>query len=205
MVEITKEMTRNKINIMMYHDIIECLTEALEAKDIYTKGHSVRVADMVYEFEKSIGLTGKELEKIHIAAHLHDIGKIGIPDYILRKKGKLNAIEWEWIKKHPKISSDILSKSWVLKDISNIVLHHHERWDGKGYPHGISGEDIPFGSRIIAIFDTIDAMRSQRPYRMPIPWEQCKREIEINAGTQFDSYLVEKTLSNWDKWKKVAY
>lgn len=189
----------------LYHDIIECLVGALEAKDLYTRGHSMRVGDMSYQLAKELGIEGEELEIIHIAAHLHDIGKIGIPDKILNKKGKLTDNELKAIKRHPEIGSNILKRSDKLRKISRLVLHHHERWDGKGYPSGLKGEDIPLGSRIIAICDSIDAMTSERRYRKAIPWNICKEEIEANKGTQFDPLLVEAVHKLWKDWKKEFY
>ncbi|WP_432407431.1 HD-GYP domain-containing protein [Wukongibacter sp. M2B1] len=189
----------------LYHDIIECLVGALEAKDLYTRGHSMRVGDMSYQLAKEIGIRGEELEMIHIAAHLHDIGKIGIPDKILNKKGKLTSSEWKAIKRHPEIGSNILERSDKLRKISKLVLHHHERWDGKGYPSGLKGKDIPLGSRIIAICDSIDAMTSQRSYRKSIPWNLCREEIKVNKGTQFDPFLVEAANGLWEYWKNEFY
>lgn len=188
-------------NFELYHDIIQCLVGALEAKDLYTRGHSIRVGDKSYELAKKIGIQGEELEIIHIAGHLHDIGKIGVPDKILNKKGKLTNNEWKAIKKHPEIGSNILKNSDKLKIISKLVLHHHERWDGKGYPYGLKGENIPLGSRIIAICDAIDAMTSQRSYRKPIPWDICKEEIRKNKGIQFDPSLVEAMEGLWEDWE----
>lgn len=187
-------------NIELYHDIIDCLVGALEAKDLYTSGHSRRVADMSYDLAKLLGIRGKELDDIHMAAHVHDIGKIGVPDYILNKAEKLSEHEWAYIKKHPEIGSNILDCSKTLKDISIIVLYHHERWDGGGYPLGLKFTDIPLGSRIISICDSIDAMTSQRAYRKALSWEECRQEIEINSGLQFDPKLVNATNQLWSTW-----
>ncbi len=187
----------------IYHDIIESLVTALEAKDSYTSGHSERVAFMAHEFGKKLKIKGRELENIHIAAHLHDIGKIGVPDEILNKNGKLLPHEMEYIKMHPKIGFDILSKSSKLKDISKIVLHHHERWDGKGYPSGLVQDAIPFGSRIIAICDSIDAMASDRPYREAMSFERCMEEVIINKGIMFDPVLVNYIENNSDFVKEL--
>jgi HD-GYP domain-containing protein (c-di-GMP phosphodiesterase class II) len=172
-------------------DVTECLVAALEARDNYTNGHSLRVADMSVEIASFLGFSGVELEDIHIAAHLHDIGKIGIPDRVLYKQGKLLPQEYEEIKKHPQIGYTILSKSVNLHEIAELVLFHHERWDGCGYPQGLKEEDIPFGSRIIAVADSIDAMISDRPYRSPLTIEQCFAEIRVNAGKQFDPAVAE--------------
>ncbi|WHH58722.1 HD-GYP domain-containing protein [Petroclostridium sp. X23] len=195
-------ISRLMINHGLFHDIIECLVTALEAKDLYTSGHSSRVADMTYDLARRVGLRRGMLEKAHIAAHLHDIGKIGIPDQILNKRGKLLPHEWAQIQLHPEIGYRILNKSKRLKIIPDIILHHHERWDGKGYPSRLKGEAIPFGSRIIAICDTIDAMTSQRPYRKAFSWDECRKEIELNKGTQFDPALVDATEKLWPLWEK---
>jgi HD-GYP domain-containing protein (c-di-GMP phosphodiesterase class II) len=180
----------------IYHDIIDSLVTALEAKDNYTSGHSERVAFMTYKLSKAMGIKGVELDNIDIAAHLHDIGKIGVPDKILNKNGKLLPHEWEYIKTHPKIGFDILSKSKRLKYISKIVLYHHERWDGKGYPQGLSGIDIPLGSRIIAVCDSIDAMTSDRPYRKAMSFEECINEIIVNTGLMFDPVIIQYIVDN---------
>lgn len=194
-------MEENLLNNMLYHDIIECLAAALDAKDSYTCGHSLRVSDMSYDLAREIGIEGAKLESIHIAGHLHDIGKIGVPDYVLNKSTKLSEEEWRQIKKHPEYGYNILSKSSSLKEIAQIVLYHHERWDGKGYPEGLSGADIPIGARIIAVCDTIDAMTSARPYREPFSWEECRLEVERNTGLQFDSELVKAASCLWGKWE----
>ena len=179
------------------HDIIECLVGALEAKDSYTCGHSSRVADMSYKLAKHMGIVGKYLEKIHISAHLHDIGKIGVPDMILNKHGKLLPDECRYIQEHPVIGYNILIRSKDLKDMAKIVLYHHERWDGSGYPWGLKGSDIPLGSRIIAICDAIDAMTSNRPYRKALSWNECRIEIIKNKGIQFDPTIVKSMESFW--------
>lgn len=188
-----------------YHDLIACLVTALEARDIYTSGHSNRVADMSYDLAKALGLRGSSLEDLHIAAHLHDIGKLGISDNILNKKTKLLLHEWDQIKLHSEIGFGILRESRDLRRVAMIVLHHHERWDGKGYPRGLKLDKIPLGSRIIAVSDSIDAMTSQRPYREALSWSQCKEEILLNKGIQFDPIVVEATMKLWESWEKNTY
>ncbi|MEW5762227.1 MAG: HD-GYP domain-containing protein [Bacillota bacterium] len=187
---------------IVLHDAIECLVAALEARDPYTRGHSQRVADMAYDLARKIGLRGKELEMVHFAAHLHDIGKIGVPDNILRKPGKLLPHEWAQIRRHPEIGYGILNKSHHLKQIAKVVLHHHERWDGKGYPAGLKGEAIPLGSRLIAVCDTIDALTSERPYRPALTWRDCLAEIKACKGTQLDAVLVDAAEELWPKWER---
>ncbi len=182
------------------HDVIECLIAALEAKDLYTSGHSSRVADMSQDLAKAMGLKGLTAQDIHIAAHLHDIGKMGIPEQILNKKGKLLPHEWAHIQRHPEIGYHILIKSKQLDKIAQMVLHHHERWDGKGYPYGLKQDKIPLGSRIISVADSIDAMTSARPYRQAMSFEACMEEIVLNKAMQFDPVVVEAAQRLWKKW-----
>jgi len=181
----------------MYHDIIESLTAALDAKDVYTSGHSTRVGNMAYDLAENLGLDDYNLQMIHIAGHLHDIGKIGVPDNILNKKNKLNTYEWELMKSHPEMGYNIVKKAASLKEISNIVLHHHERWDGDGYPKGLSKDEIPLGSRIIAVCDSIDAMRSNRPYRKIASNTECYNEILKNKGIMYDPKITDCIIENW--------
>lgn len=190
----------NRIRINnIYHDIIESLVEALEAKDSYTRGHSERVANFSYELAKSLGIKRTKLEEIHIAAHLHDIGKIGVPDNILNKRGELSSSDWDNIKKHPLIGYNILRKSNKLKFIARIVLCHHERWDGNGYPLKLKEYEIPQGSRIIAVSDTIDAMMSKRPYRKALSLTECKQELIKNKGKMFEPKIVDHAIKILDK------
>lgn len=186
-------------NDINYHEIIECITCALDAKDPYTAGHSQRVSDMAYRVCEIMGLSTHHTEKVHIAAHLHDIGKIGVPDAVLNKNGKLTDEEWQYMKKHPIIGAEILSKSHTLMSVADIVLAHHERYDGKGYPNGIAGADIPVGARIIAICDSIDAMTSNRCYRKAHDFEYCYKEIENNLGKMYDPIIGEHVLKHWDE------
>lgn len=186
-------------NDEMYHEVIKSMIATVEAKDFYTYGHSTRVADMAYNLGKVLGVTKKELELIHIAGDLHDIGKIGIPDSVLNKPGKLEIDEWELMKRHSDIGYNILSKASTFKNVSRIVLHHHERWDGNGYPNGLKEEEIPFASRILAVCDSVDAMKSDRPYRQSLSDEICKQEISKNKGIMYDSQIAECMLENWDR------
>lgn len=186
-----------------YHEFVECITSALDARDPYTGKHSERVSDMACFIGELMGLTEAETQEIHIAGHLHDIGKIGIPDRVLLKEGKLDDEEWTLMKKHPEIGADILSKSSHFARLAAIILHHHERWDGKGYPFGAKGTEIPLGARIIAVCDSIDAMASKRAYRNALPLEVCKAEIEKNVGIMYDPEVARLALENWDKLTEV--
>lgn len=188
-----------------YHEIIECIVSALDAKDPYTAGHSQRVSDMALALSEFLGLDKKEIEKIHIAAHLHDIGKIGIPDCVLNKPEKLSEEEWAAMKRHPGIGADILSKSRHLKELKDIVLYHHERFDGKGYPEGLKGEEIPLGARIIAICDSIDAMTSDRGYRSAYSLDHCYEEIKKNLGQMYDPDIGTLALQHWSEVTAVTH
>lgn len=180
------------------HDIINSMIATLEAKDLCTYNHSTRVAEMAYVLGQILGMKDDELELIYVSADLHDIGKIGIPDIILNKPGKLESNEWDLMKNHSRIGYDILSKARIFEDISKIVLHHHERWDGSGYPDGLKEDEIPLASRVLAICDSVDAMKSDRPYRKAISDEVCKNEIRKNEGIMYDSNIAECMLENWE-------
>lgn len=190
------EFCENEID---YHEIIDCITCALDARDPYTAGHSERVSDMTLKVCQLIGLKKDDISKIHIAAHLHDIGKIGVPDAILNKEGRLTDEEFGYIKKHPAIGAEILSKSNKLSELSDIVLMHHERYDGKGYPLGRKGVEIPIGARIIAICDSIDAITSNRCYRKAHDFQYCYEEIEKNLGKMYDPIVGRYVLDNWEE------
>lgn len=179
------------------HDLVECITSALDARDPYTGNHSRRVADMACDLCQVLGMPEDITREIHIARHLHDIGKIGIPDKVLLKPGRLNDEEWELMKQHSKIGADILAGAPKFARIAAIILHHHERFDGKGYPFGAKGEEIPLGSRIIAVCDSIDAMASSRAYRGALPLETVRSEIEKNSGLMYDPDVAKAMLDNW--------
>ncbi len=162
------------------------LVEAIDAKDSYTNGHSRRVADFSVAIAEKAGKSREECEKIHLIALLHDVGKIGIPDAIINKEGKLTDEEYAIIKTHPRVGREILSKISASPELAIGASFHHERYDGKGYPFGLKGEEIPEMARIIAIADTYDAMASKRSYRDVLPESKIKSEIERGIGTQFD-------------------
>lgn len=185
-----------------YHEMVECITSALDARDPYTGNHSRRVSDMACFLCQKLGISHEETQEIHISGHLHDIGKIGVPDRVLLKPEKLNDEEWALMKKHPEIGADILSKSPHFSRIAAIILHHHERWDGKGYPFGAKGTEIPIGARIIAVCDSIDAMASARAYRKALPLDVVKSEIEKNIGIMYDPKIAQVALDNWEELTK---
>lgn len=173
-----------------YLKIVISFSRAVEAKDPYTSGHSDNVARLSVELASYLGLSKLEIEKAYIGARLHDIGKIGIPESTLNKTGTLTKDEYKLIKEHAYKGYEITQPIDSMIKISDIILHHHERYDGKGYPLGLSGEQIPFLARIIAIADAFDAMTSDRPYRKGIPYKDALEVIEQNKGTQFDPVLA---------------
>lgn len=172
-----------------YLDSIETLRYTVEAKDPYTRGHSDRVAEYSVLIGQKLNLCEEDLKTLRVGGLFHDIGKIGIPDSILLKDSKLTDDEYSEIKNHPSIGAHILCNAEVFKDIIPIVKHHHERYDGRGYPGKLQGEDIPYFARISAIADAFDAMTSKRTYRNSLPIEIVREEIEKNLGTQFDPQL----------------
>ncbi len=169
---------------------LDALLAALDTRDTETEGHSERVAAYTMAMARRLKLSDDELADIEKGALLHDIGKIGVPDSILYKPGPLTPEEWEIMKQHPVIGYRMCMKIDMLRNAAPIVLHHHERWDGKGYPYGLSGEQTPLGARLFAIADTLDAMTSDRPYRKALSFAQARDEIIRCAGTQFDPDLV---------------
>lgn len=172
-----------------YLDSIETLRYTVEAKDPYTRGHSDRVAEYSVLIGEKLNLSEEDLKTIRVGGLFHDIGKIGIPDSILLKDSKLTDDEYSEIKNHPSIGAHILCNAEVFKEIIPIVKHHHERYDGRGYPGNLQGNDIPYFARIAAIADAFDAMTSKRTYRNSLPIEIVRGEIEKNLGTQFDPEL----------------
>ncbi|NPB09016.1 MAG: response regulator [Thermodesulfobacteria bacterium] len=190
--------------LLNLHDALRALVKTLEAKDPYTKEHSERVTQIALLIGKEMGLSNDELESLKVAGHLHDIGKVGIKDYILLKPGRLTPEEYEIIKKHPLIGAEIVGYIGLLRQEVEIIKHHHERWDGRGYPDGLAGEDIPLLARVLAVADTYDAMTSVRPYRPPLPREAAVEEILRHAGTQFDPEVAEAFVRVWQEDKSLS-
>ena len=169
---------------------IQALAAAVDAKDPYTQGHSQRVAEYAVSLAKSLGLTEDEIALVHMTGTLHDVGKIGVPDAVLKKPGRLDAEERRIMETHPALGEVIVRKAPKLVASLPGVRHHHERWDGGGYPDGLQGEQIPRLARILALADSFDAMTSDRPYRKGMSWETALGEIARGAETQFDPDLV---------------
>jgi len=179
-----------QITVEDLHEMVDALTTALDAKNSYMCGHSERVAMLSLLLASSMGLSASEQTRIHIGAHLHDIGKIGIPDVILNKQGKLTADEFGIICQHPAIGDNIVGKLKLFHSVADIVRHHHERFDGKGYPDGLQGQEISLGARIVAVADAFDAMTSTRAYRTAFTLSQAIEETKRCQGTQFDPNIV---------------
>lgn len=180
-------------------DLITCLISVEEAKDSYTAYHSERVKAYTELLARLLGLSEASVSLITHAAHLHDIGKMGISDNVLGKPGKLTDDEFSIIKQHPVIGAKILMQSNYTHELVQIVLHHHERYDGRGYPEGLKGEEIPIGARIIAIADSIDAMTSKRVYRDAMSLDYCRKEIEKNLGVMYDPAIGKVALEHWNE------
>ena len=190
-----------------YLDMIQTLRYTVEAKDLYTRGHSDRVSEYSVLIGEKLGLSEDELKTLRIGGLFHDIGKIGIPDKILLKTEKLTDDEYSEIKNHPSIGAHILGASSVFNNIIPIVKHHHERYDGRGYPSGLNGEEIPYMARIAALADTFDAMTSKRSYRNALELNVVVQEIERCKGTQFDPQISDIFLdilkNEFDKIKEI--
>jgi HD-GYP domain-containing protein (c-di-GMP phosphodiesterase class II) len=182
-----------------YVATIQSLVNALEASDRFTKGHSERVRLLSVELGKHIGLEAREIELLEQASILHDIGKIGIDNFILQKQGRLTAKEYSLIKTHPLIGDEILGPIGTLQTVRSTIIQHHERYDGNGYPYGLRGNEISLKSKILSVVDTFDAMMTDRPYRKALTLQKVKEELKLNSGTQFDPYVVESFAGMLDK------
>lgn len=175
------------------HQFAESLGNAIDAKDAHTSMHSEEVAQVAHALALSMGMSAREADIIHVAGHLHDIGKIGVPDAVLDKRGPLNTEEWIAVRKHPEAGAAILRPVIGLNRLGvvDMVLHHHERYDGKGYPNKLAGGAIPLGARIIAVADSLSAMLQNRPYRKAMDFDTAMAEVVRCSGTQFDPRVVE--------------
>ena len=190
-----------------YMESIETLRHTVDAKDAYTRGHSDRVSEYSVLIGQKLGLSDNDLRILRLGGLFHDIGKIGVPDSILQKESKLTDDEYSEIKNHPSIGVHILSTASIFNDIIPIVKHHHEKWDGNGYPSKLKGEKIPFLARITTIADSFDAMSSKRSYRDSLPLDVIKEEFRKNRGTQFDPNLddlfLEMLENDYDKIEEI--
>jgi HD-GYP domain-containing protein (c-di-GMP phosphodiesterase class II) len=171
--------------------LICAFNQLLDLKDLNTGVHSTRLAEWALHVAGELGVDDGTLSDIEVAALLHDIGKIGIPDAILQKPAKLTDAEYDLMKKHPEYGWAVMRHIPGMERASLMILHHHERYDGKGYPAGLKGEEIPIGSRIVCVIDAFDAMVSSRPYREGLPFEEAERHLLEARGTQFDPAVVD--------------
>jgi len=201
--EIIEELNRSKQELekknaeiqRFYYETILCLSKAIEYKDRYTKGHCERVVDVALKIADELKLSDKEKDALKIACLLHDIGKIGVREDILNKVEPLEKEEYEEIKKHPLIGYNIIKDLDFMDRIQKVILQHHERVDGKGYPYGLKDDEIDLLARIIAVADAYDAMTSDRPYRKAFKKDHALQELIRCAGTQFDKLIVEKLIA----------
>jgi putative nucleotidyltransferase with HDIG domain len=184
--------------------IVRALTSAIDAKDPYTCGHSDRVARVAVRLAEELGCDAKILDTIYLSGLLHDIGKIGIDDSVLRKPGKLSGEEYEHIKRHAEIGHKILLDIRKLDDVLPVVLHHHESWDGGGYPHNLHSGEIPLSARIVAVADAFDAMGSDRPYRKRMPDAQIDSIFRSGAGQQWDPEVVDALFRARDDVRRIS-
>lgn len=205
--DLSHEVEKKTQEVMEQHEklermsmqVVKTLSGAIDAKDTYTNGHSTRVAEYSREIARRAGLSKAEQDDIYMMGLLHDVGKIGIPDAIINKPAKLSDEEYSVIRTHPVMGAKILKNITEFPKLSTGAGWHHERYDGKGYPDGISGENIPMEARIIAVADAYDAMSSRRSYRDVLPQTQVRAEVEKGKGTQFDPVFAEIMLSMIDE------
>ncbi len=184
--------------------VVRALTSAIDAKDPYTCGHSNRVARVSVRLAQEMGLHPDQVNTIYLSGLLHDIGKIGIDDTVLRKPGALTPEEYEHIKSHAEIGYRILAGLKQLDEVLPVVLHHHEQWDGKGYPHNLAGEAIPLMARICAVADSFDAMASDRPYRKGMEEQKLDSILRSGAGQQWDAQVIDAFFRARDDIREIS-
>lgn len=184
----------------LHRETLESLAMALDLRDQGTSGHSRRVADITVGIAEDLGVTNGELVQMEHGALLHDIGKLRIPDSILWKPSKLTDDEWEIMRRHPEYGYDFVSKIGFLKGAADIILSHHEKYDGSGYPRGLKGSEISLGARIFALVDAVDAIVYDRPYHRGTDFSVAREEILRRSGTHFDPQLVGPALSFLERW-----
>jgi putative nucleotidyltransferase with HDIG domain len=184
-------------------DVLDAMVTAVDNKDRYTRHHSEDVTEYALWIAEELGYSEGTQRVIRIGGLLHDVGKIGVPEDILRKPGKLSDEEYETMKRHTQLGTLIVGGVAGMESIIDIVRSHHERWDGKGYPDGLAGEDIPLLGRLLAVADAFSAMTTDRPYRRGLPWEVALSEIRKNIGTQFDPEMAKAFLATAAKGRRA--
>ena len=191
--------------LALVHQLAESLGRAIDAKDSHTMAHSEEVAEVSKFLAAAMGLPHDAVACVHVAGHLHDIGKIGVPDAVLGKPGRLEPDEWRQMQAHPAIGADILAPLDCLArtGIVEMVRAHHERFDGSGYPDGLKGREIPLGARVISVADSLSAMLQTRPYRPAMGFAEARREIARCAGSQFDPDVVDAFLALADDVRQL--
>lgn len=207
LVEEAAELERaNEALAAAYDATLEALVAALDLRDTDTEHHSWRVAEYAVTLAGALGIDGRVLSDLERGSLLHDVGKIGVPDHILRKPGPLDEDEWREMRRHPQLGYGMLAHIDFLRGAAEIVLSHHERWDGSGYPRGLSGEQIPLGARLFAVADALDAITSSRPYRAARGFDAAIAEITKMSGTQFDPEVVRAAAgidpADWERTKE---
>jgi HD-GYP domain-containing protein (c-di-GMP phosphodiesterase class II) len=186
-----------------YLGTVLALANAVDAKDTYTADHAEQLADMALTVGRALGLTERQLDDLRYAAILHDIGKIGVPDAVLQKPARLEPAEWALMRQHPSIGARILAPVPGLARAARIVRHHHERYDGTGYPDGLAGEAIPLGARILTVVDSYSAIVDRRVYKEACSHEEAVSELRKHAGTQFDPQVVTVFLAKFNDAGKL--
>ena len=184
--------------------LLATFSAALEARDPYLRGHSARVTSIAEGLALTLGWKQSRLESLRLGGSLHDVGKIAVDERILRKPGPLDDAELAQIRRHPVTGARLVESFVDFEPALPYVLHHHERWDGEGYPHGLRGEAIPLEARVLGVADAFDAMTSLRPYRPALTVEQALAELERCAGTQFDPRLAETFVDGWRRGSIAA-
>jgi len=188
----------------VYDTTIRALGAAIDLRDPETEDHCARVAEQSVVLGRALGMTERELLNLRRGAYLHDVGKIGVPESILAKRGPLTDEEYEIVRLHPLLGFRLISQIEFLRGSSDVILYHHERYDGRGCPHGLRGKQIPLAARIFSVIDTMDAMLHDRSYRDALSYSELIEELERNAGTQFDPQIVAKFAEvSQEEWQRI--